>query len=94
MKLTGLFGLNDLYALVALPATTGLKSADKKQLEQMLVPVAKTWLDNNLTTVQELFSREITGAILRIAEKTRDEVEKEIRLIKADIEACRDNLGR
>ncbi len=93
VKLSGLFGLNDLYALVALPATTGLKSADKKQLEQMLVPVAKTWLDNKLTTVQELFKREITGAILQTAEKAQKEVEKGILLIEADIEACRGNLG-
>ena len=32
VKLTGLFGAKDLYALFAIPATTGLKKADQKQL--------------------------------------------------------------
>ena len=36
VKLAGLFGLNDLYALVAIPATAGMKKADLKQLEALL----------------------------------------------------------
>ena len=32
IKLTGLLGLKDLYALIAIPATAGLKKADQKQL--------------------------------------------------------------
>ncbi|MCP4689982.1 MAG: hypothetical protein GY859_18160 [Desulfobacterales bacterium] len=87
VKLSGLFGLNDLYALVALPATTGLKSADKKQLERMLGPVAKTWLDNKLTIVQALFEREITGAILESAAEALERVDEGVRLIE-------ENMGR
>ena len=33
-------------ALVALPATTGLKAADLRQLETVLAPMAQTWLAN------------------------------------------------
>ena len=61
VKLTGLLGLHDLYALIAIPATAGMKKADQRQLEQMLAPVAQTWLAHKLTAVQTLFEEQITG---------------------------------
>jgi hypothetical protein len=67
VKLTGLFGLKDLYALVAIPATTGLKKADQKQLEELLSPIAKTWLENRLNTIRRLFEEEITGELITAA---------------------------
>ncbi len=68
VKLAGLFGVQDLYALIALPATTGMKNADLKQLEEMLGPVAETWLNNKLAAVNTLFEASITGGILNDAE--------------------------
>ena len=41
VKLSGLFGLKDLYALVALPATSGLRTADQAQLETLIGPIAR-----------------------------------------------------
>ncbi|MFZ1984072.1 MAG: GTPase [Desulfatitalea sp.] len=67
VKLTGLLGLHDLYALIAIPATAGMKKADQRQLEQMLAPVAQTWLAHKLTAVQALFEAQITGAVLEAA---------------------------
>jgi hypothetical protein len=64
VKLTGLLGLHDLYALIAIPATAGLKKADQRQLEQLLAPVARTWLAHKLTAVEALFEQQITGAVL------------------------------
>lgn len=64
VKLTGLFGLHDLYALVAIPATSGLKRADQRQLEEMLTPIAQLWLERKLKTVQDIFEEAITGDIL------------------------------
>ena len=69
VKLTGLFGLKDLYALVAIPATTGLKKADQKQLEILLAPITRTWLDDKLNTIQQLFEEEVTGGIFTIADQ-------------------------
>ncbi len=69
VKLTGLFGLKDLYALIAIPATSGLKKADRDQLRQVLEPVARRWLDNKLALVDKLFQQEITGKILRAADR-------------------------
>jgi prophage DNA circulation protein len=65
VKLTGLFGLHDLYALIAIPATTGLKKADQNQLKEMLGPIIQTWLNNKLKTVQDLFEKEITGPMIQ-----------------------------
>ena len=69
VKLTGLFGLKDLYALVAIPATTGLKKADRTQLEALLAPITRTWLDDKLNTIQTLFEEEITGGIFAAADQ-------------------------
>ena len=53
-----------IYALIAIPATAGLKKADQKQLVQLLEPVARTWLAYKITQVQTLFEEQITGELL------------------------------
>jgi len=88
VKLTGLFGLHDLYALVAIPATSGIKKADQNQLEAMLVPIVRSWLNNKLKTVQNIFEDEITGGIIRIAKEALADSEKLIKDIEISIETC------
>ena len=81
VKLTGLLGLHDLYALIAIPATAGLKKADQRQLEQMLAPVAQTWLSHKLTAVQALFEEHIAAEVLasvRAAQEVSDRLLKQI----------------
>jgi hypothetical protein len=69
VKLAGLFGMKDLYALVALPVTRGMKKADRKQLQAMLGPLARTWLQGKSAAVQALFEEALSGDILRTAEE-------------------------
>lgn len=88
VKLAGLFGLNDLYALVAIPGTKMLKKADQKQMEAMLAPIAQAWLNDKLKTVQDLFEQEITGDIIRVAENTINESDHLKEEIKNSIELC------
>jgi hypothetical protein len=88
VKLTGLFGLHDLYALVAIPATTGLKKADQKQIEAMLGPIIQAWLNDKLKTVQDLFEEEITGEIIQTAQDALADSEKLIKEIEISIETC------
>ncbi|MBW2193423.1 MAG: dynamin family protein [Deltaproteobacteria bacterium] len=88
VKLTGLFGLHDLYALVAIPATTGMKSADQKQLEVVLAPIVETWLNNKFKTVQALFEAEISGEIIQTAKTAIADSEKLIEDIQTHIETC------
>ncbi len=78
VKLTGLFGLNDLYALIAIPATAGMSKADRKQLEQLLAPLARTWLAHKLSVVRELFETHITGQVL---EKLRSAQQQSTELV-------------
>jgi hypothetical protein len=88
VKLTGLFGLHDLYALVAIPATTGLKRADQKQLDDMLGPIVQAWLNNKLKEVKDLFEQEITGGIIRVAKDAMGEADNLINQIQVNIKAC------
>lgn len=78
IKLAGLFGAKDLYALFAIPATTGMKKADQKRLAVMLGPIAQTWLNHKLKSVQGLFEQNITGGILDISKKTIDDANQRI----------------
>ena len=71
IKLTGLLGLHDLYALIAIPATAGMSKADRRQLEQLLAPLARTWLAHKFKTVQAVFEGHITGAILNRLSSTQ-----------------------
>jgi hypothetical protein len=68
IKLTGLLGLNDLYALVAIPASAGISKADQRQLEFLLQPLAHTWLAHKCSVVQQLFETHITGNVLETAQ--------------------------
>jgi hypothetical protein len=88
VKLTGLFGAKDLYALFAIPVTTGLKKADRKQIEEMLGPIVQTWLNHKLKTIQHLFEENITGGILRCARKNIADADPLIREIEHSMKVC------
>ena len=85
VKLTGLFGLKDLYALIAIPAASGIKKADQKQLESLLEPIARTWLTHKVKAVQQLFRQEITGGVIHTAEQTLDHATRLAQTIENDI---------
>jgi hypothetical protein len=69
VKLAGLFGAKDLYALFAIPFTTGLKKADRQQIEEMLRVILQTWLKDKSKIVQDLLEKNITGGIIRCARR-------------------------
>lgn len=89
VKLASLFGLNDLYALIAIPVTTGMKKTDQKQLEDVLGPIAKGWLDEKLKSVQEIFERELTGGMIRSAREAITESDQLIKKIEKSMDMCR-----
>jgi hypothetical protein len=93
VKLTGLFGLKDLYALVAIPVTRGLKKADQKQLQAMLGPVAQAWLNCKFQKAQALFEQEITGDILLTAEQAAAESERLMAAIGEGLARAREGKG-
>jgi hypothetical protein len=69
VKLAGLFGAKDLYALFAIPFTTGLKKAERLQIEEMLRVILQTWLKDKSKIVQQLFEKNITGGTIRCARR-------------------------
>jgi hypothetical protein len=92
VKLAGLFGLKDLYALVAIPVTAGIKQADLNQLEVMLGPITQTWLNSKLKTVQTLFETEISATVITEAIRRLKETQTLIQKIGNHINACAKNL--
>jgi hypothetical protein len=94
IKLTGLFGAKDLYALVAIPVTTRLKKADQQQLKTMLEPVARTWFDHKLKKVQRLFEKTITGGMLRAAEAIIGQAGAGIAEMQTCLDICAKEIGK
>jgi hypothetical protein len=88
VKLTGLFGAKDLYALVAIPVTTRLKKADQQQLKTMLEPIARTWFDHKLKRVQGLFEKAITGGMIRTADTIIDQAAAGIAEMQTYLDTC------
>jgi hypothetical protein len=76
VKLTGLLGLHDLYALVAIPATAGLSKTDQQQLDLLLKPLVQAWLENKYKTVQTLFEQQISGNLLEAAHATAARIDQ------------------
>ena len=88
VKLTGLFGAKDLYALVAIPVTTQLKKADQQQLRAILGPIAEAWFNHKLKKVQQLFEETITAGTIQIANDTIEQAGAQIAEIKNSMEIC------
>ena len=88
VKLTGLFGAKDLYALVAIPVTTQLKKADQQQLKTMMGPIAEAWFNHKLKKVQQLFEETITAGAIQTASDTIEQAEARIAEIKDNMEIC------
>ena len=89
VKLTGIFGLHDLYALIAIPATAGMTKADRRQLEQLLAPLARTWLAHKAAAVRQLFETHITGRLLENVRSARGKAAGLSVEIDAALEECK-----
>ena len=93
VKLTGLFGAKDLYALVAIPVTTQMKKADQQQLQTMLGPIAQAWFDHKLKKVQQLFEDTITGATINKVGETIERATAEMAEMLTSMDTCVKELG-
>jgi hypothetical protein len=89
VKLAGLFGLHDLYALVALPATSGLKQADRAQIDALLGPVAQAWLASKLQALRDLLHESISGPVLQAADQAAAHAGQRQAIIAQALAACR-----
>jgi hypothetical protein len=55
IQLEGVLGLNDLWALVSIPASAGLSEQDRSQLQAMIAPVFRVWLAKRTDTIAALY---------------------------------------
>jgi hypothetical protein len=92
VKLTGLFGAKDLYALVAIPVTTQLKKADQQQLKTMLGPIARAWFNHKLKRVQQLFEETITGGTIRMVNETIERAAAGIAEMQNSMHICAEEI--
>jgi len=92
VKLTGLFGAKDLYALVAIPVTTRLKRADQQQLKAMLEPIAQAWFRHKLKKVQQLFEETVTAGIIGKATETVERAAGEISEMQGSLHICKEAI--
>ncbi len=92
VKLTGLFGAKDLYALVAIPVTTQLKKADQQQLKTMLGPIAEAWFNHKLKKVQQLFEETITGGTIRTVNETIERAAAGIAEMRSSMHICAEEI--
>ncbi len=89
-KLSGLFGINDLYALVAIPATTGMAKTDRRQMEKSILgPITDAWFKDKSKAVEEIFRRRITGEIISTGEARFARAEAALTAAAADITAVK-----
>ena len=93
VKLTGLFGAKDLYALVAIPVTTQFKKADQQQLQTMLGPIAQAWFNHKLKKVQQLFEETITGVTIGTVSETIERATAEMAELQTSLDVCAKELG-
>ncbi|MBM3187882.1 MAG: GTPase domain-containing protein [Chloroflexi bacterium] len=66
IQLESVFGINDLWALVSIPAAAGLTERDRKQLEQMIRPVFQLWFERRLQSIVQVYGRTVCRPVLEI----------------------------
>jgi hypothetical protein len=59
-----LLGLHDLWALVAIPAATGLAEIDRRELQRFLTPIYEEWFKEKAESLCGLLEREVAGAVM------------------------------
>jgi len=85
----GLFGLGDLYALIAIPASVGLNKADRDQLQKLIQPVFDKWFVQRRDKIKLFLREAISGSFFDESNKQQDkngklinEIDKSISIFK------------
>ena len=72
IQLESLFGVNDLWALVSIPASAGLSEQERHQLEQMIAPVFRLWLQRRSAAIVEALGRTVCRPVLAALDEVPD----------------------
>jgi len=86
----GLFGLNDLFALIAIPASTGLNETDRKQLQNLIQPVFDKWFVLRKEKIKSFLRETISGQFFEESKKLQNRIQKLINEIDESISMFKD----
>lgn len=75
-KLSGLFGLHDLMAVLAVPAAQGVDTADKKNLEALLAGTFEAWFHDKRKRVEEIMHSHVSGGFIVAADSLLRQTDK------------------
>ena len=64
-QLGAMFGLGDLYAVIAIPASLGLDAANKNYLEERLKDLYEKWFGRKRGPISGLIDEKITSRCIR-----------------------------
>lgn len=85
-KVVAMFGLNDLWALAAIPASTGLDKIHRDKLAKLLQPIYESWLNEKIVKIRDLQEKYVSGSMLAAVEETLDESRKPFAELAAAIQ--------
>ena len=69
IRLGSILGTNDLWALVSIPASAGLGEQDRRQLERMISPVFKLWLERRSQAITSILADTVCQPIWRALDR-------------------------
>jgi len=72
IRLEGILGLNDLWALVSIPASVGLSERDRRQLEEMVQPVFQLWLGRRVARIVDLYRQTVCQPVWQVLDVVPD----------------------
>jgi len=93
IKLEGLFGLNDLWALLSIPASAGLSEQDRKQLQQMVAPVFQLWLRRRTEAIVALLGDTVAAPVMQALDGLPAPHDERLRRLSHAVQVLEDSNG-
>ncbi|MFT7581051.1 MAG: hypothetical protein ACI9MR_002725 [Myxococcota bacterium] len=89
-KLSSVFGLNDLWATVTIPASSGLDDATRSHLKKLLDPVVQRWLASRAVPVEAVFRAHVTRGLMEVAERRLALADEQLAALGAALTVLKD----
>ena len=93
VQLGGLFGLGDLWALLALPASLAVSEADRKLLSKLLSPIFQAWYVEKAQLLASLFEKHVTASVENACQVFHTQAEKPLQKVSQTLAELKGALG-
>jgi len=87
IQVESLFGVNDLWALISIPASVGLSDEERKQLEAMIAPVFRLWLERRAGEIVSTYARTVCRPVIEALEGIPAEGDPRLAAVAAAVAA-------